>query len=107
MLKSSIQRHHQGGYSSLLMRAAGPSWPSVAGLCEEKHGFRTGWSKIMGPALPWSLREGRGFSHSHIVWLGPGLHEQRDRDRLSRQGKGGGLVGALVAGHRDLCPLVG
>lgn len=40
-----------------------------------------------------------------IMWLELGLSEQRGRDRLSRQGQGGSLVGILVAGHRDLCPL--
>lgn len=89
------------------MRAAGPSWPSVTGLCKEKHGFSICWSKIMCLALPWGLREGRGLPHSHVVWLGPGLSEQRGRYRLSRQGQGGGLVGVLVARHRDLCPLGG
>lgn len=85
-----------------LPRAAGLSWPGVAGLCKEKRGLRTGWSKIMGPgadrpwglALPWRLREGRGLSHgSHSE---PGICAERIGARTGSIGKG--RVGLGVGG---------
>lgn len=81
-------------------------WPSVAGLYKEKRELRTGGS--FQPFVGGS--ENRGLPHHHTVRLGWGLSEQRGRDWLGRQGPGvggWGLVGVLVEGHKDLCPLGG
>lgn len=83
-----------GGYSSLLSRAVGPPGPVLLGSTRRSGNLGPG-----GPFSPSWEAQSTGASHHHTVRLGPGLSEQRVRDRLSRQGWEWGV---LVAGHKDL-----